>query len=270
MTLNEAIERLNSAGVLSPDHDAREIFIHALGLPRYMPIDKTKDFSSDLLESLIERRAMREPLAYILGKCWFYNEEYDVDERVLVPRPDTEILVDYAVKHLPIGCEFLDLCTGSGCVAISVLAGTLSTRCTAVDISDGALTLARSNAEKNGVLDRLTLLRADVMNDELPKKSVHAVLSNPPYIPDSVCDTLSPEVMREPRIALAGGEDGMDFYRRITPIAKEIIDEDGFIAYEIGYDEGDKIRELAESFGLCAEIIKDYSSNDRVAVLRKK
>ena len=102
------------------------------------------------------------------------------------------------------------------------------------------------------------------------KGKVFAVLSNPPYIPNSVCDTLSPEVMREPRIALAGGEDGMDFYRRIIPMAINIIADEGFIAFEIGYDEGDKMSELAEAFGVSLDIIKDYSSLDRVAVIRKK
>ncbi len=270
MTLLEAAERLKSAGVDAYLHDAREIFLHVLGLNRYLPIDKNQNFESEKLEELVARRAMREPLAYVLGECIFYNEEYEITPDVLVPRPDTEILVDYAVKNIPAGASFLDLCTGSGCVAISTLRNTDSTVAAAFDISDGALAVARRNANKNGVSDRLTLLKSDLLSDPLPEMRVYAVLSNPPYIPSEVCDTLSPEVMREPRIALEGGEDGLVFYKRIIPMAKEVISDGGFIAFEIGYDEGDALRELAGIFDMSVEIIKDYSSLDRVAVLRKK
>ena len=270
MNLSQAIEKLRSAGVDAYEHDAKEIFIHTLSLDRYQPIDKTRDFASSSLEERIDRRVHREPLAYILGECWFYNEVYEVNEDVLVPRPDTEILVDFAVKNLPVGASFLDLCTGSGCVAISTLANTERTNCIAVDISEGALAVAERNAGRNGVSGRIRFEKADVMNFSLPIGRVHAVLSNPPYIPDAVCDTLSPEVMREPRIALAGGADGMDFYKRITPLAMKMIDDSGFIAFEIGYDEREAITALAEHHGLSIEIIKDYSANDRVAVLRKK
>ena len=269
MTLREAEERLRAAGVDSYGHDARELFIHALGLNRYLPVSKTEDFSSAYLEEAVKRREEREPLAYILGECWFYNEVYKVNEDVLVPRPDTEILVDYAVKNLPSGSLFLDLCTGSGCVAISTLANTVNTRSVAVDISEGALAVAAENAKRNGVSDRLTLVKCDIMSDKPPMCKPYAVLSNPPYIPDAVCDTLPPEVKREPGIALGGGEDGMDFYRRIAPMAADMIADGGFIAFEIGYDEGEKMRSLAQRLGLSVEIIKDYSSLDRVAVLRK-
>ena len=270
MTLLYATERLRLAGVDDYEHDAKEIFVYALGLDRYQPIDKTRDFSSSRLEDMIERRALREPLSYILGECWFYNEVYEVNESVLVPRPDTEMLVDFAVKNIPGGASFLDLCTGSGCVAISTLSNTENTHCIAVDISEGALAVAKRNADRNGVSDRIKFEKADIMRSPLPEGRVYAVLSNPPYIPDSVCDTLSPEVKREPRIALAGGADGMDFYKRITPLAMEIIEDSGFIAYEIGYDEREAITAIAEQYGLSVKIIKDYSGNDRVAVLRKK
>lgn len=270
MTLSEAITKLTEAGVDTPLHDAREIFVHALSLDRYMPIDRECDHVSPELEKMIERRAMREPLAYILGECWFYNEVYSVTDEVLVPRPDTEILVEFAVKNIPPGETFIDLCTGSGCVAISTLKNTEKTRALAVDISEGALGIARINADRNGVGDRLTLIRSDVLRDELPSQRVFAVLSNPPYIPDSVCGTLSPEVQKEPRIALAGGTDGLDFYKSIIPKALRVIDERGFIAFEIGYDEGDALRLLAEQYGLDATVINDYSKNDRVVVLKKK
>jgi release factor glutamine methyltransferase len=269
MTLSSAVLRLDKAGVDAPEHDAREIFIHVLGLNRYLPIDKTRDYDSEKLEEYVSRREGREPLAYILGETAFYKEVYEVTPDVLVPRPDTEILVEYAVKNLPKNAVFLDLCTGSGCVAISTLASRGDTRAVAVDISPEAIEVAKRNAEKNGVGNRLTVVEADIMKDPLPIIRADAILSNPPYIPDAVCDTLSPEVKMEPRIALAGGRDGMDFYKRIIPLGSDVLSSGGFIAFEIGYDEGDKIKELAKSLGLSTEIIKDYSSLDRVAVIRK-
>lgn len=263
MKLKEAIERLREAGIESADYDARELFrLYHNG----MVMLNTECESPELL-SAIERRAGREPLQYIIGEVGFYRESYIVSPDCLIPRADTEILVDYAVKNIPEGALFLDLCTGSGCVAISTLKNTKNTRAIAVDISAGALNVAKKNAIKNGVGERIDFRLADLTREviDLP---VFAVLSNPPYVTDSAYESLEKEIYHEPREAFVGGADGGDFYRRFTPIYKNYIAEDGFIAYEIGYDQADMLRQIAVDCGMSCEILKDLSGNDRVAVLR--
>ena len=268
MTLKEAIQILKEAGVPSPEYDARELFCHFGGFERGEVLLTDPESDSPELISAIERRAKREPLQYIIGEVEFYRESYKLTPDCLIPRPDTEILVDYAVKHLPSGAVFMDLCTGSGCVAISTLKNTRDTYCIAADINGGALAVAEENAHRNGVAKRLHLQRLDLM-EEILNEPVFAVLSNPPYVSDGVYNTLEGEIFYEPKCAFVGGEDGGDFYRHLTPIYKEKIADEGFIAYEIGYDQADLLRQIAEENRMSCEIVKDFSGNDRVAVLRK-
>ena len=263
MTLKEAIEILKSAGIESADYDGRELF--RLFRPGTVMMNTECD-SPELIHA-IERRAKREPLQYIIGEVGFYRESYLVSPDCLIPRPDTEILVDYAVKNLPEGALFLDLCTGSGCVAISTLKNTKNTLAVAADISGGALAIAAENAHRNGVEDRISLRRMDLMSEviDLP---VFAVLSNPPYVADDVYESLEGEIFHEPKMAFVGGSDGGDFYRALTPIYKNYIAQGGFIAYEIGYDQAELLQKIAHDCGMKCEILKDLSGNDRVAVLK--
>ncbi len=269
MTLKEIGDRLREAGVDSPEYDARLLFSTFSGNgDRYPAPDASSD--SEELALALERRCAREPLQYILGTVGFYRETYRVTPDVLIPRSDTEHLVDYAVKHLPRGAVFADLCTGSGCIAISTLKNTKDTRAVAVDLSERALTVAEQNAAENGVSERITFMRADVI-DPLPIEdgTLFAVLSNPPYVRDGVYTELQPEIFREPKMAFVGGEDGGDFYRVLVPTAARLISDEGFAAFEIGYDQAELLCELAKKADMSVEIIKDYSGNDRVAVLRK-
>jgi release factor glutamine methyltransferase len=192
---------------------------------------------------------------------------------VLVPRQDTEILVDYAVKNLRPGARFLDICTGSGCIAISVLNNTKETTALAIDISGDAIDIAKKNRELNlgeSGEARLAFRVADALTLECDER-FDAILSNPPYIAEEVYKGLEAEIFFEPRIAfVGGGADGGDFYRELTAKYKNNLSENGFIAYEIGYDQGELLCSIAEREGFLSEIIKDYSGNDRVAVLRKK
>ena len=268
MTLKEAINILTEAGVDSPTYDAEELFCHFCGYSRstlYLMSEVESD--SPRLSDAVYRRARREPLQYITGVAYFYREKYKVTPDCLIPRFDTEMLVDYAVKNLPGGALFADLCTGSGCVAISVLCNTDLTSAIAVDIDAAALKVAEENAEENGVSERISFRRLDLMSEQLEER-VYAVLSNPPYVSDEAYRGLEGEIFHEPPHAFVGGIDGGDFYRRMTPIYKEKIDEGGFIAYEIGYDQADLLRSIAEEQGMSCEIIKDLSHNDRVAILR--
>ena len=267
MTYKEAVSILKDAGIGSCDYDARELFVHFGGFNRSEIFLSNPNCDKEELISAVERRAKREPLQYIIGQVEFYRESYLVTPDCLIPRDDTEILVDYAVKNLPEGAIFLDLCTGSGCIAISTLKNTKNTFCIAVDIDGGALATAAENAHRNGVENRIHLRRADLMS-EVVEEEVFAVLSNPPYVSESVYATLEDEIYHEPRHAFVGGTDGGDFYRRLTPIYKEKIKKDGFIAYEIGYDQAALLREIAEECSMSCEIIKDLSGHDRVAVLK--
>ncbi len=210
----------------------------------------------------VRRLEAREPLAYILGEWYFYDETYRVSPACLVPRPETEHLVEELLRRLPRGSVFADLCTGSGCIAVSTLAHRPDCRAVAVELSEEALALARENAARNGVADRMIFRQADVLTGEaLDDEIFDAIVSNPPYIASQVIDTLEPEVLREPRMALDGGEDGLLFYRAITRCYRRSLTAEGFFLFEIGYDQGEAMKELCP-----CEIRKDYSGNDRVAI----
>ena len=223
--------------------------------------------SAELL-SAVEKRKKRIPLQYILGKVYFYREEYEVTPDCLIPRQDTEILVDTAVKLIPKGEHFLDVCTGSGCIAISTLCNTKETTAEAIDISSGALAVAKRNAEKNRVEHRIRFIQKDAMKERV-RGEFFAVLSNPPYVTESAYESLEEEIYHEPKIAFVGGEDGLDFYRRLTEFYRDSIKDGGFIAYEIGYDQADGIRAIAEENKMISEIIHDLGGNPRVAIFRK-
>ena len=270
MTLNDAIKILKDAGVDFPEYDAEELFHHFGGYP-YDVLLFMRNINSDspeLIDAVI-RRAAREPLQYILGEVGFYYEEYKVTPACLIPRSDTETLVDYAVKNIPEGACFVDLCTGSGCVAISTLKNTKDTHAIALDLSTDALEIARENAEMNGVSDRIEFIHGDALSEAVGGE-IYALLSNPPYVADKVYDSLEGEIFYEPKMAFLGGEDGGDFYRTLTPMYCNRIAEGGFIAYEIGYDQADLLRSIAEENNMSCQILRDLSDNDREAILRRK
>ena len=271
MTLNEAIKRLESAGVDNPAYDARELFYRIGGVGK--PIFLNTVCTSPELESAIDRRAKREPLQYIIGSVGFYKEEYRVTPDCLIPRSDTEILVDLVVKRLPKGEKLLDLCTGSGCVAISSIANTEETSAVAVDISKGALAIAKENAALNGVSERIRLVKCDCLSpmpNEVTENKYFCLTANPPYIREEVYRGLAEEIFHEPRLALVADDQGLEFYRTLVPVGMSLVKKGGFLAFEIGYDQGADLIKIAESHGLECEIIKDYSGNDRVALINIK
>ncbi len=267
MTLSEAIEILRSGGDNDCVYDAKEIFSRIGGFPQYKLVQRTLFTDDESVIRAVERRAAGEPLGYILGTVCLYRETYKVTPAVLIPRPDTEILIEYAVTNLPQGAEIMDICTGSGCIAISTLCNTEGTSALAIDISDEAISVANENSARNGTADRLTLEVADAFTYKT-ERMFDAILSNPPYVRENVYNTLQKEIFFEPKIAFIGGDDGLDFYRMITARYKENLKKGGFIAYEIGYDQGAALAEISHSLGFSCEIIKDLSGNDRVAVLR--
>lgn len=204
-----------------------------------------------------------EPLAYVLGEWYFYDEVYTVSPACLIPRPETEHLVEKLITTLPLGGIFADLCTGSGCIAISVLAHRPDLTAIAIDLSEDALRLAQQNAVRNGVADRIDFRHADVLSGTaLAEVRYDAIVSNPPYIATAVIDTLDSGVRREPHMALDGGEDGLSFYRILLTAYPKNLKNDGFLLMEIGYDQGDALRSMG------CTVTKDYSGNDRVAYYR--
>lgn len=274
MLFSQICERLQSAGIESHAEEAALLLEKFCGISRArLPLMKNTDFESEELLSALEKRCKRYPLQYILGEWFFMNERYLVNETTLVPRPDTEVLVSLAIERLPEGAFFADLCTGSGCVAVSTLAARKDTRAVAVELFDDTLGMAKKNASLNGVSERFVPMRADVL---LPLEMscsialpLDAILSNPPYIPTKVIDTLEDEVKSEPRAALDGGNDGLLFYREIIKLHSSLLARDGFFAFEIGFDQGEALGEIARENGFSCEIIKDYGGNDRVAFLKK-
>ena len=274
MLKSEAVRLLRESGIDSPEIEIRQILTEIGGIPTWKTVGGDLEITDERTLEAIRRRSEREPLQYIIGRVDFCHESYRVTPDCLIPRADTELLVEYAAKNLPEGALFLDLCTGSGCVAISTLAATVGTRAIATDISPDTLKLARENAEFNKVGDRVELFECDALKKgslPLPKDTrILAVLSNPPYIAPAVYETLEPEILCEPKRAFVGGEDGLVFYRAITEEFSFVARDGGFIAYEIGYDQADALRGIAEENDLACEILTDLSDNPRVAVLKAK
>lgn len=269
MTKRELTDALLLAGIADADAEAR-ILITAFCHVSAAELLASPGLSCDTpaFTEAVARRLRHEPLAYILGETFFYNERYRVSPDCLIPRPDTERLVEEAVASLAPGAHFADLCTGSGCIAISTLCHRPDATADAYDVSEKALSLAAENAALNGVGTRLSLLRRNLLRDDLPEGVYDAVLSNPPYIRHDVIPELAPEVQKEPRIALDGGDDGLLFYRRFLTDFRGSLKSGGFFLFEIGYDQGVAVTALAKNAGMTCEILRDYAKNDRVAFIR--
>ena len=232
---------------------------------------ESEDYLSPCLFEAVDKRCARYPLQYIIGKWWFCKCEFEVNENCLVPRPDTELAVETAVRLLPREARFADLCTGSGCIAVSILDLRGDTLADAYELYPKTLELAIKNAERNKVAERFSGFLGDVLSPELlGDKKYAAIISNPPYIITAVIDDLEAEVKREPRAALDGGEDGLIFYRAIVHNFAKNLDEGGMFIFEIGYDQADDLRKIANGDGFKCEIIKDLGGCDRVAILKRK
>lgn len=268
--------RLKAAGVDSPRFEAQLLVGMVLGISRTAVTAQLHPQMSpaqfEVLRDFVSRRENREPLAYIRTTQDFYGREFSISPEVLIPRPETEMLVDFALERTPIRLpfRFAEVGTGSGCIAISVLAERPLSTCVAVDISDGALRIARKNAEKQDVVDRIQFVHGDLL-EGFPLTSFDLILSNPPYIPTGDISTLQPEVSRfEPKLALDGGEDGLELYRRLTAQAAIVLRPGGWIAVEIGMGQSEEVTSLFEAAGLKdIETRLDLAGIGRVALGRR-
>ena len=214
------------------------------------------------------------PVAYILENKEFMGLDFKVTPSVLIPRPDTEILVEVALKRLTrvVSPRILDIGTGSGAICVSMLVKMQSALGVAVDISPTALAVASDNATRHNVLERLTFCQGDLFNPVQVAQVFDAILSNPPYIPEADIAGLAPEVRQEPLQALVGGADGLDFYRRIIGEGRKHLAPDGFIALEVGIGQAQLVASLAKDSGFfeVSEIVKDYGNIERVVVLTER
>lgn len=259
-------------GVDTPRLDAEVLLCHILGKDRlylYTHFDQPLNPGElSAYRGFVKRRVMRQPVAYITGTKEFMGLDFTVNEAVLVPRPDTEILVEAAIERLKKADQpvVADIGTGSGAIIVSVLHGLPLASGFAVDISEPALAVAGENAARHGVSGRLTLLAGDFLSP-LPNRQFDALLSNPPYIPAADIAALAPEVRLEPRLALDGGADGLNYYRRMMAEGPGYLKSGGFIAVEAGIGQAQAIAELACQQGLTnIDIIKDLSGIQRVVV----
>ena len=241
----------------------------------YIIIHDDEDIEDEIAKDFfdkIERLKKKEPIQYILNKQEFMGLEFYVDSNVLIPQPDTEILVEETIniahnmeKMWKNDIEILDLCTGSGAIAISLSKNVKKSHIIASDISYNALEIARKNATQNNV--NVEFLESDLFEKINQKEKFNIIVSNPPYIKSNVIPTLSEEVKKEPKIALDGGKDGLDFYKRIVENAKDFLTQGGYLIFEIGFDQKeDVINILNENKYKNIYSKKDYSGNDRIVV----
>jgi release factor glutamine methyltransferase len=258
-------------------NEAELLFSQVLNCDRislYLNSKETLDKEKSLfISSVLKRRTQGEPIQYILGKTEFMGLEFKLTPDVLIPRPETEILVDvaseYIRKRAPQGAGILDLGTGSGCIAVSLARLFPGARITASDISSLSLEVARDNAKLNGVA--IEFIRSDLF-DSLRINSFDFIVSNPPYIAKADIAKLQPEVRREPIIALDGGKDGLDFYKRIIKESCDYLKEGGFLIMEIGFNQGKDVENISQNLGgyEIIKVIKDYNNIDRVVVAKRR
>ena len=270
MTYHEITKALANAEIENYRAEAAMLICRFCGVNQAeLLLRHDEDFDSPELEHAVIQRISHYPLQYILGYWEFCHETYRITEDTLIPRADTEKLVELATRLLPERARFADLCTGSGCVAVSTLAARTDCRAVAVDLFPKTLEIARENAEQNGVGDRLGFLEAGVLSPAFMDSlgTFDAILSNPPYIETEQLSLLEPELAFEPNAALDGGDDGLKFYRVIIGEYEKYLSENGFMLLEIGCDQGKAVSTIAAHAGYRCEVYKDYGGNDRVAYL---
>ena len=255
--------------------DIELILSHVLNMNRvnlYAHGDKNiSDDEIKIFNECLKRRLNREPLAYIVGHKQFMNLDLIVNENVLIPRPETEILVENVINRLKnfVGeIKIADIGTGSGAIALSIVDFLPNVFVDAVDINEKSLEVAKSNAIKNNLQNKINFYHGDLFNP-IQNKKFNAIVSNPPYIPTKIIDELQDEISKyEPRIALDGGIDGLNFYRRLINESQNFLNDEGFLAFEIGYNQAESIKKFAKNIFNCVEVIKDLSNLNRVMILR--
>jgi len=273
---------LTQNSVDAPRLSAELLLSHVLGLRRielYTQFDRAVDKEHlDRLHGLVKRAGRHEPVAYLVGKTEFYSIELEVVPDCLIPRPETELLVQRAIEFLRTRSgpqHVCDVCTGCGCIAVAVAKNFPQAHVIATDISDKALAVAARNIEKHQLQDRIELLCGDLFEPLVPHLDVtqwDLIACNPPYVSTAEYETLDKNVKDyEPRLALWAGDDGLDVYRRLCERVDQFLKPGGALLLEIGYAQGPAVQDLLNGTALFAEVTveKDFHNNDRIAMARR-
>ena len=272
MTFREAFaygeEKLNTVGIIDAKNDAWLLLTFVCKIDRtfyysHMDEDMPEEQFAEY-DNVLAKRAEHIPLQYITGEQDFMGLPFHVNEAVLIPRQDTETLVEEALKRIRPGMKVLDMCTGSGCILISILKNIVDVEGFGYDISKQAINVAKENAKLNGVI--ATFEKSDLFDNVTDIFDV--IVSNPPYIETAVIETLMPEVREyEPMQALDGMEDGLFFYQKIVEKAGEFLVDGGWLLFEIGYNQGEAVKAIMLERGFSqVEVKKDYAGLDRVVL----
>jgi len=264
-------------GIDSPRLSAELLLSHVLAMERielYTRFDKpVAKEQLDRLHDLVKRAGQNEPICYLTGKTEFYSLQLEVSPACMIPRPETELVVERAIEFLrrSTGTQFVcDLCTGSGCIAVAIAKNFADAKIIATDISDAALNVAAKNIGKFQLKDRITLLSGDLFEPLVPRLDVDKfdlIVCNPPYVSAAEYEKLDKSVKDyEPKLALFAGDDGLDIYRRIIDKAGKFLKSDAALMLETGFKQGKAVKELLEQSGAFAdiEVEKDFNDNDRI------
>lgn len=277
--INKTVPYLTEKGVPNPRLEADLMLAHILDWPRvklYSQWDRSLEPKEvQRYREILIKRVQGTPLAYLTGKKAFLSWDFNVNHAVLIPRPETELLVEAAVDRLKNRSEIqgVDVGTGSGVIAISLAKLLPGSTWHAVDISKEAVAVATENANLLGVSPQITFLTGDLLEPVIPMTSpskFDLIISNPPYIPSDEINTLQAEVQQEPWTALDGGADGLTFYRRLIPQAVKILAGDGYIILEHGFNQRPELEALMAQAGLACQSIPDLSGWDRVLIGHQK
>ena len=274
--LDKSTEYLDSKGIESPRLNAEWLLAHTLGKERielYLQFDRLlTESETDKYRSLIKERVKNKPLQYIIGEADFMGIRLELDENVLIPRPETEQLVEVALERLKVhngkAIKILDVGTGSGNIAIALAKFLPAASITALEISEKAIAMATRNAEQNELADRIKFLVHDIKSDEFSQAGFDMIISNPPYIPLKTMDSLSPDVKEwEPEIALTDFSDGLDMISEVIKLSMGRLNENGILLLEIGGNgQSEPLKKMLSDAGYSnIKIESDYNSHARFA-----
>lgn len=276
--LVEAVDLLRHAGVNEARMEATSLLMHVLSVDRAFliahPESELSDEQSNRFRKLLGRRAAREPLQYIVGQQEFFKLTFEVTPDVLIPRPETELVVEAALElaDRERSISILDVGSGSGCIAISLLNELPKARAIATDISSNALEVAQRNAQRHNVSDRVKFIQADSLSQLSQREAFSLIVSNPPYIPTGDIAILQREVREnEPLTALASGIDGLDHIRALLRETPPLLQHDGYFVFEIGFGQRDAIEQLVDrAIWRLVEVREDLQGIPRTVVLQQR
>ena len=271
--INRSTEFLEKKNIESPRTNAEHLLAHVLKCKRldlYLAFDRPlKENETDIYRELIVRRGKTEPLQYIVGTVEFYGLEFKVNPSVLIPRPETELLIEKILESVnkEDSLKILDIGTGSGNIAVSLAKNLSNSTLTAIDISEDAIEVAEENSELNNINGQISFYKIDFVNEQgFNESNFDLIVSNPPYVSINDYSGLSPELKdHEPKIALTDNKDGLNFYSEISKKAKTLLNKNGKLFFEVGMGQAEEVKTiLIQNSFSDIEIFKDYSNIERV------